>query len=302
MRWFGLVISVVVIAVLACARPRPRRAVELPLIRTPTGHLVISIDVNDRDGLKFVLDTGASGTVITPATRELLQLRPVAGAVAAAGAGGELANAAQYRLTRVRVGGREYRDLAVWESSLDEISAIGPDLAGILGRDFLAQHELEIDLPGQVVRLLAPGERPLPGRAARVPFTNADDGLMHSELEIAGVKIPAIFDLGAQVTILNDRAVKAAMLEPAGGAGAATASGADGTPTAMLRQKAKRIRLGDLELADRFVFSGDLPVFAALGLDQGPAALLGLDLLGDRAIRIDFATRTIHLWESPPAR
>jgi len=306
MRWFGLIISVLVVVVtlLSCSRARPRQAVDLPLVRTQTGHLMISIGVNDRDGLKFVLDTGATGTVISPATRELLQLRPVAdvaAATAATAAGGKMADAAQYWLARVRVGGRAHRDVRVWEIPLDKIAAISPDIAGILGRDFLSQYELEIDFPGQVVRLLSPRERPLPAKTAQVSFSIGKDDLMHSELVVAGVKIPAIVDLGAQATILNDHAAKAAMLEPVTGARAATAAGADGTPIALVRRTVKQIRIGDLDLADRVVFSGDLPVFTMLGFEGQPAAILGLDLLGNRTIRIDFAKQMIYLWASQSA-
>ncbi len=278
----------------ACAHPRvqPSAPPELRFERSRTGHIVVALEVDGRAGMPFIVDTGASATVMTPRAIAAAKLRRLESREEAMGAAGVATQAAVYTIGRLRAGTVEVADLRVLETSLE---VLGDDrIAGVLGRDFLARYRVEIDLRSGVLRLRDPHSPAPPPSGTPIAFRDLPEGLIGLDVRLNGsAPVGAVLDLGAQVSIVNRRA--AALAGVTAQAGGVQAMGVGGAAAALSPERFGRIQVGAATLADRTLYVGDLPVFGALGLGEGPAMIVGLDLLARGIIEIDYRRHQVVL-------
>jgi clan AA aspartic protease (TIGR02281 family) len=129
-------------------KPAPRKA-SIP-IEKHGQIVVIQATLNNKRSAKFVVDTGASYTLISNAlARELsLDIGPSSKTLPFQTANG-LINAPVTNLDSITVGGMEIRDLpaAVHDAVPD------PQVAGLLGLNFLANFRMDIDTQKGVLHL-----------------------------------------------------------------------------------------------------------------------------------------------------
>jgi len=278
--------------------------VELELERLASGHLVVPLRV-EAHTFSFILDTGASTSVITPKTRDALGIAADAGMkVEAAGANGSVDGVRLLNVEAVEVGPRTYRDLSMAVMELGHLeSKLGAPVDGILGRNFLARNDVEIDFVTKKLRMYKPGAIDAGTLTVRqmiaVPYGSFPAGLMRIDVQLDGkVDVPAVFDLGAARSVVNWHAAralgvdaKAAEKLPA----AASVVGADDRALATSRHTFGRLATGDLRVERPELHIADLEVFATLGVADGPAMVFGLDLVDDRRLVIDYADQKIYV-------
>ena len=113
--------------------------------------------VNGRGPHAFVLDTGASATVLSPGLAAALQIETLA-AEPMTGAGGML-QATVGRVGSLAVGGARLHDVSVMVADfLAELGRVaGAPLDGILGYNFLRHFRLTLDYPNGVLWLMKSG-------------------------------------------------------------------------------------------------------------------------------------------------
>ena len=268
------------------------RPVSVALIQD-RGYALVPVRVNGGAPLWFVLDTAAGASVISPATRDRLGLG-AGGTAAVTGAGGD-ANYETAVLRSLSLGGLSATNLGVVVIDLKkfEAKAGGPTLAGILGHDFLRRYDFTLDLPGKRI-LLRPtgGVRGLTG-AACVPNLADDPGWVVIDLEVNGAAVRAMVDTGAGRSIFNWNAARAAGVtaDTPGVARArsdAAGLGAVSAPTSTYRFAS--VGAGATRFAPSHSRIADLPVFAALGLADKPAAIFGTNYLADRSMTVSYST------------
>ncbi len=127
------------------------RTVPCTLAKPDKPLIILETMVNDKGPFRFVLDTGAGGTILSPALAKELGIEPAKQdkTSKATGAGGEvrLGKVKSLRIGQARV---ERLDVAVMD--LAGISkAIETDLDGIVGYNFLKRFRVTIDYRGQTV-------------------------------------------------------------------------------------------------------------------------------------------------------
>ncbi len=282
--------------------------VELPLEQLRTGHIVAPMQVQGEE-LVFILDTGASTSVITPATQARLGWKDEDGTpVAAQGANGAMTDVRIFSLDEARMGPRTYRDLGVAVMDLGHLEAkLDRKIAGILGRNFLSRHELEVDFGRGTLRLHPPGsvsggQVNLDG-LADVPYGAFRAGLIKIQVSLDGSDpFPAVLDLGAARSVINLHA--AAVAGHPGGKGLDPAPeallGADDRPLPARLGRFERLTLGTATFEGPELHVADLGVFETLGVDEGPAMVLGLDLVRGRRVIIDYSGQHLYLDASAP--
>lgn len=275
-------------------------ATQMPLVRTASGHIVVPVVIKDKT-YSFLLDTGASMSVITIPTRKALALPDNAGQrVMAAGAGGEMVDIELVTLDHIEVAGRRYpqhsvavMDLAHLETRMDR------PVAGVLGRNFLSQIDLQVDFHRNIMSLTSPGTLASSAEKAwtKIPYSEIAVGLMQLDVALgAGTTVSAVFDMGAARSTLNQKA--AAQLTGSSELAAGETRqvlGADGKPVQCTSRGPVSISLADLQLDVSIVDICDLPVFEVIGVSDRPAMLFGLDLLADRVLTIDFQNKQMYI-------
>lgn len=111
--------------------------------------IVVDVTVNGRPA-QFLLDTGASSTVLTRELADKLKLKE-ADRSAGAGAGGTIA-ISMVKVDSIAVAGITQRDFACPVMEMREVRThVGQNIEGILGFDFFGSGSLLINYPGRQV-------------------------------------------------------------------------------------------------------------------------------------------------------
>ena len=117
--------------------------------------LMVPVHVNGEGPFRFVLDTGATVTCVEDAVAERLALPTARGA---SGIGAGVEGTARMRLVRLdslRVGGARAEGLTACALDLAHTAAIGVEIEGLLGLDFLRSYRVTLDFDRQVLLLQA---------------------------------------------------------------------------------------------------------------------------------------------------
>lgn len=243
---------------------------------------LVPVTVGDR-ALLFEVDTGASGSTITPAACKKARASCAGEAATAAGAGGEMT--VPTATLALRLGDRPARDV---ELAVMDLPTQGDPVAdGILGRDLLGDEVVQLDFASG--RLVLGAE----AAGAAVPFAPVLDGLIETTVAVDGTPIKAVVDVGASHSILNQRAAARLTDAVPGAASGAAALGADGKPIPMTSIVARSLAIGQRTVERPTLFVADLPVFATFGLEAEPAMIVGLDVLARGSVVIDYKHHTI---------
>jgi hypothetical protein len=259
----------VLLGLMACRSPRPPEfsgGVPLQLAESGHGTIFVPVAVNGHP-LRFVFDTGATISAVTPSTARALELVPdgttlINGTIAAQLATLKTLSLGTLRHDRVRI--------AIVD--LPEERRIDEHFDGVLGLDILSQHDVAVDLPQHRFVFYAPNQL-AHGDAVdgmiRIPFTKGHYGLI--ELSVSFDErgaIPAFLDLGAQRTITN--AVTANWIEGGG-------------PLDPVRLS-RGLTVGDVRWDQFSVVVEDLQIFEYWIRSDELAVILGADLFRDRAL------------------
>jgi Aspartyl protease len=278
--------------------------VDLPLRRVPAGHLLTRVSLDGAEPLDFVIDTAASGTVLStkavpPGLAGRIETVPDA---FVRGAGGKLPEELRSLRATLEIGSHRIPEIALTVLDLTGLEAgLGAAVDGVLGLDVLGMGDLWLDLSTLLLRLSPGPEATAPARQAplrflRHPFQRSSQGLITFQAELgSGASLALILDLGAAVSVINEAAGSlATALEATATGSTASALGVDNRGAPALRSHLGPMRLGTMELPGRLAYISELPIFAELGL-TGPVMLLGLDALQGRQLGISFSEEVFFL-------
>lgn len=262
----------------------------VPLRQDEIGHYRVSLTVNGAGPFEFVLDTGATQTVITPALVEALALEPSGRPVTVHGVSGPV-EVTFYQLNSLEVGGISVpakRFLGM------PVSNFGGDVSyGVLGADFLQAYRLTFDVEGgQLILSDEPNQRPQSRTA--IPLINVAHGLMGFEAKVDGKPVTALLDTGARYTILNGAAAEGLPAAPES-EGEITVRGASGDPEPATPVVVETIETPGFSWQDKTIGKADLPVFQLLNLDNRPSMIFGADLLRGLRFIVDFKAKTLTI-------
>lgn len=278
---------------------------EVPLVYTD-GRLLVPMEVASVGTRWFILDTAAGRSVISQRLRDQLTL--TSDAVrrdTVQGATGPV-ELEFVRLPGVRLAGREHEDAWVVVSGITDFREYdGLMVDGILGVELLRSYDVAIDVAADVMRLYpqdGSAIQTVEGRSVSVPFhSSLQDGFVQFAAAIAGEPVEVILDTGARDGTLNWHAADLAGITPESPGIRANARGAGGMSGE--RVSASSHVIDEVCLADSVCLVQrewrivDLPVFRVAGTADGPAALVGADLMQTCPVLIAYSTATLHLCE-----
>lgn len=260
------------------------------LIGNRDERMTVLVSVAGQGPYPFVIDTGAERTVLSRQLADRLQLRDVA-RVTIHG----VANTEQVRAVRVPNVTVGSSNLALEQAPLFEARNIGA--AGLLGVDVLAQQRVLIDFKAGRMSV-SPSSDPIERSSGKTIVVRALSyhGRLMFKHAVAGTRRTLmVIDTGSQYTIGNlallaklgrhvDLEPSPVMIETVTG------------KTVMARiGKVDELTIDDVHLTDIYVAFADASGFKALGLDDKPALLLGMNVMrAFERVSIDFAQRRVR--------
>jgi predicted aspartyl protease len=253
--------------------------------------MTVPVLINGKGPYRFIVDSGATRTVISSRLAAALGLPP-AGRVPLHSVGGE-SEVAAVRIDSLYVGALPAK--AIVAPVLDEANLGG---AGILGIDTLAHKQVVIDLVRRSMSVERADKTATPAAANEIVVTGRSrfGQLVLADADVAGQRVYAIVDTGSMVTIgnmvLHDKLVRRKRAAPR----PVTITDVTGRQIAASYAPASDLRLGAFHMRNVVIAFDDAHVFERFSLTRKPAMLLGMDMLQafDR-VSIDFARRRVRL-------
>lgn len=276
-----------------------------PLFAAPTrldriGRVMTHVRINGKGPFRFVIDTGASRSTLAPHLAKALGLQASVGRNVMLNGVTGVAEVPTVPVDSIEIGALRFEN-----QNLPVIfTSIMGNADGILGVAGFHDQRIDVDFKRDRVEVLnSNGRRPhfsmVTARAQR-----NDSGLMILDVRVGRrIKAKAVIDTGAERT-LGNLALQAALNrgrkrhDPV----SATVHGATPDIADGEVQSISQARIGDLRLSNLEVIFADFHVFKLWGLDQEPAMLIGMDMLGvlERLV-IDYRRNEVSMYGERPS-
>ena len=251
--------------------------------------LSVDVAVNGRGPYRFIVDSGADTSVVGQGVARDLEL-PLGKPLILDG-----------MTARNIVDSVKVAQLTVGLSTIDNLELpalketdLGGD--GMLGIDALAQQRLMMDFEQRLIKVEDaripvkhyPGEIVVTGRRQR-------GQLILAHVTAAGLPLDAVIDTGSEVTIgnlaLRDKLIRTNPDKFV----TVQAVGVTGEVVNLQMARIGELKLGSVILRDVPIAFADVTPFKVFGLDDGPALLLGTDILETfRRVSLDFRARKVR--------
>ncbi|MFC3101906.1 retroviral-like aspartic protease family protein [Altererythrobacter lauratis] len=249
--------------------------------------MTVPVMINGQGPFNFMIDTGAQASVLSHALADRLQLTERESATLVGMASERRVETAL--IDEISFGSGIYRDGVAALVEGDNIG--GAD--GILGLDSLQDRRVLIDFENRQMEVAHPGERQsnrgfdIVVRAQRVAGQ-----LIIARAVIDGVRTAVIVDTGAQGSIGN--AALERRLRSRRDNAAIRMTDINGVEALGAIRYARSLVMDEASINNFPVTFAESPTFAAMGLEDEPAMILGMsELRLFRRVAIDFASRRV---------
>lgn len=282
-------------ATTGAAAPDP----DVTLFASPTridhiGRVVAPVMVNGRGPFRFIVDTGATHSTISPALAARLGLQPSADAsIEVNGVTGTA------RVPGVTIAKLQAGDLSIEDTRFPVVWAplmAGAD--GILGAAGLQTQRLLVDFQHNRVIIYRASRRNTPAGFVRIPARRLGGGLVTVEAIVGGVHVRAVIDTGSERSLGNMALLEALNARRRHGEQTRVARvyGATTEVVSGDAQVAPTIVIDALRIADVTLVYGDFHIFKVWDMQAKPALIIGMDILGTvDALTIDFHHADVFL-------
>jgi predicted aspartyl protease len=280
----------------ACAQPLglDDSLALLPFDVEPSGRIVIDVEINRQGPYRFAVDTAATGSFLTSRTQAALGLGPVPGITATVHGAVASGVFPVIDIDELRIGAETWQNARL--IALPGDTAATTRLDGVLGADFLRRYAIGISTREKRMRLYSP---PTIGARAYRDWSvvalerrfigESAEPLHFLKITVAGRSVPALFDLGAGVSVLNPPAARALRLAAVRRDEEGEFSGAIGEQPVVVVLHRENLWTSGVAWPEETFVIADLAIFATLDSVDSPLAILGAGLFGRRDFIIDFA-------------
>ena len=269
-----------------------------PLEEDPFNRLMIGVHVNGVGPFPFILDTGASRSIIYRSLTAALKLEAIPNKSRNIITVNGYKRALVYPIGDIFALGAtlEIEDTV----ALPDI--LGSSARGLIGVDLLAGRTLVLRPSSSLALLMDNSDKLVGPNWTSVQGRPVAYGSLALSIDIGGVTIPVVVDTGASDTVIN-KAGAETLLRSGRGVGRAKTMAVIARGHAVAREKLilPTLMLGGASFEHAEVFVADLNVFRLLGAGEVPAIILGMNVLGQQDFAIDFENWRLYLRTEPDA-
>lgn len=291
-RWFQLLAATIAATASASAteptQPDAAPAAESIALKTEQyDRVTVPVTIKGQGPFQFMIDTGAQATVVTAALADKLGLTQRRPGILVGMVSREAIETTE--IPEFALGSRTFHIMIAPLLQAENIG--GAD--GILGLDSLQDQRVLIDFRKK--RILVDDAKQLGGNAGYEIVVKARrqlGQLIITGARIDGIAADVIIDTGSQGSVGNLALLaKMRRAQPFGVSTMTDVNGAEMTAGVKL---ARSLSIGRMQLSQVPITFADSPPFAALGLADKPAIILGMEELSlFKRVAIDFKTRRV---------
>jgi predicted aspartyl protease len=250
--------------------------------------------INDRGPFRFIVDTGANHSTISPGLARELGLTPTqAPSIVLDGITGS-AQVSFVTIDRLQAG-----DLTIESTALPVVWApVMAGAQGILGAAGLTEKSLLVDFQRNRVTISRAVEVAVRAKSMKVHAVRLGGGLMTLETRVGGIPVRAVIDTGAERTLGNLALRNALRARRTRGVLATLTSvyGATQDVESGEIQIVPPIIIESLRITDVAMVFGDFHIFNVWGMHDKPAMIIGMDVLGTvDSLSIDFKNQDVYV-------
>ena len=249
--------------------------------------LNVEVHLNGRGPYRFVVDSGADTSAVGLRIARDLELPLGKPAILNGMTSRDVVD--RVKVASLTMGPSTVHNLEV--PALREIDLGGDGLVGI---DALVRQRLMMDFENKTIKVedasvpirYSPGDIVITAKRQR-------GQLILTQVRTGGIKMDAVIDTGSEVTIGNSL-LKAKLLRR-NKFWNVEAIGVTGRTMNLQMALVPELQLGPVTLRNVPIAFADVPPFKVFGVDDGPALLLGTDLLETfRRVSLDFKARKVR--------
>lgn len=257
--------------------------------------MTVSVFVNDRGPFQFVVDTGATRTILSSALAARLALP--AGKTAQVHDIAGINGVATAMVDRIRVGSRQVDNIT---APLLSASDMGAD--GILGIDSLVDQQVVMDFSAETMTISPPRRAVSEPDTIVVKARRRFGQLILADARVEGRRIYVIVDSGAEYSIGNS-VLREWLLgrkrRPV--AERIVLIGVTGRTLTADYIVAPMLKIGNITFKGVPIAFSDAHPFRQFGLEKEPAMLLGMDLLRSFGrVSLDFEQKRVRFTMKEP--
>lgn len=264
-----------------------------PIVRLASNRPAVMVVINERGPFLFVVDTATTNTVLTPALRDRLRLKeqpgPMVNVVSAAGS----VRSHYYALDEVALPG------VIVEGGRAVVMAVPeePGVVGVLGAEFLSNFKIDLNMRTRQMTLYPEHALIHAPDLHRVQGTLTEHGIILVPARVENARVTAAFDSGGRHTIANSWLAAATGHFDAGKVRNFESWVRDAARNRYsgVTEDFTRISVGPATWYDRNVLISNIKVFEHIGHGKKPVIFIGMDLMAQRRVIIDYAGASLWL-------
>jgi predicted aspartyl protease len=282
------------------AQPAPPVApipsdVDEPLYAAPTrvdrsGRILAPVLINGRGPFRFIVDTGANYSVVARRVSDALQLGT--GSTASLVLNGVTGSAT---VPTVLVKRLEVGDLTLEERQLPVLEYVLANADGILGVEGFEDKRVTVDFQHDRITITrSRGQRPA-FNFYRVPAKLRFGRLLVVDVTIGTIHAKGVIDTGSEATLGNAALARrmGVRIDPKR---PTQVYGATPDIKEGVSVTVPEIGMGETRITNASVTFGELYVFKLWDLEQQPAVLIGMDVIGRLSVLvIDYRRRELQM-------
>lgn len=271
------------------------------LLAAPTrldrmGRILVPVMIDGKGPFRFLLDTGANGSVISD------HLAHELGLVASRDAGEQIEGITGFeRMPCVSIAELRFGDIVKTHLRMPVASSpVLTGLDGILGMAGFGRVRVAVDFRHNKVAIGPSRATGMQGYLD-IQARRTKGSLLMIPARVGGIEVEAVIDTGAEETLGNS-ALKSALLARAAQKPAqARVYGVTKQVSAGGVVKSPTIYLGPAAIRNLTIVYSDIPIFKTWHLESRPALIIGMNVLGTvDALVLDFPRARVYLLPAPP--
>jgi predicted aspartyl protease len=265
-----------------------------PTRKDHVGRILAPVMINGQGPFRFIVDTGASHSTVSPALASLLRLDVADESPILVNGITGTALVPSVQIDRLEAGALSLENTrfpVIWAPLM-----AGAD--GILGVAGLKKERIFVEFTRNRVCLSRSNSMHTPLGFVSIPAVRLESGLMTVNARVSGIRARAVIDTGAERS-LGNIALRDALERVGTARNKTNTTDVFGSTDAIVRGEigtAPMIALGPIKIANVDLIYGDFHIFDVWKMQDRPALIIGMDVLGSvRSLVIDFRNQELYL-------